>query len=58
MKKILPEYGIQPIEIPRKEIGGEQISASLVRKCIEENKTETLEMLVPESTLKILFRKE
>lgn len=55
MKKILPENGIQLIEVPRKKIGGRYISASLVRKSLDNNDMERLNQLVPKSTQKILF---
>lgn len=56
MKKILPEHGISLVEIPRKEQGGNYISASLTRRYLEERNMEKLKSLVPESTRKILFR--
>lgn len=55
MKRILPAYGVQLVEIPRKRNGQEVISASRVRKCLEENDLDQLDTLVPESTKKILF---
>lgn len=55
MKRILPAYGIQVIEIPRKKDKQTVISASLVRKCLEENDLSQLDTLVPESTKKALF---
>lgn len=55
MKRILPEKGINVIEIPRKEQDNRCISASWVRKCLEENDLEEVKRLVPKSTRKILF---
>lgn len=54
MKKILPEYGIKFVEISRKNIDGKCISASLVRKCIEEENIDRLSKFLPETTMKIL----
>lgn len=56
MKKILPAYGIELVEIPRKQRGKTVISASRVRGCLEENNLEMLDSLVPESTKRLLFR--
>ncbi len=55
MKKILPQYGINLFEIPRKKQNGKYISASLVRKYLEENNKELLRELLPETTMKIIF---
>ena len=50
LKDNLPEYGIEVHEIPRKKYGGQVISASFVRKCIEEGVYDKLPYLVPDST--------
>lgn len=50
MKTILPRYGIKLVIIPRKENGGSAISASRVRKLLEENNFEGIRALVPETT--------
>lgn len=55
MKKILPRYGVQVVEIPRKANGRSVISASQVRQCLSENRMEELDELVPASTKRILF---
>lgn len=55
MKRILPKYGIELVEIPRKEQGDRYISASLVRKYLMDGDTMNLTKLVPVSTVKILF---
>lgn len=54
MERILPKYGIEFIEIPRKKVEGQYISATSVRKCLEEYNLEELSKLVPESTRRIL----
>ena len=51
MKRQLPEYGIEVIEIPRKTLdSGQVISASKVRKNLKEKNWEALEKLVPQTT--------
>ncbi len=56
MKEILPKYGVELREIPRKCLGG-VISASRVRKCLEENNWDEIKRLVPETTYLFLERK-
>lgn len=50
MKELLPAYNIEVIEIPRKETDGKIISASLVRKYLENKDFELIRKLVPKST--------
>ena len=58
MKKILPEYGIQFVEIPRvKSDNDEVISASRVRKLLEQKDFVSIKKLVPESTYKYLIER-
>ncbi|MCM1227451.1 MAG: adenylyltransferase/cytidyltransferase family protein [Clostridium sp.] len=57
MRNILPEHGIEFVEIPRLESDGEAISASKVRKLYEDKDFEALKKLVPETTLKYLISK-
>ena len=54
MKQILPNYGIEIIEIPRKETDDCVISASKVRKALENDEFDKIEKMVPESTLEFL----
>jgi [citrate (pro-3S)-lyase] ligase len=54
MAEILPRHGIDFIEIPRLEMGGEAVSASRIRKLLQEKKINALEELVPETTMKYL----
>jgi citrate lyase synthetase len=59
MKKILPEHGIQLVEILRKTLEGREntaISASLVRRRLEQESIEELADLLPESTVRVLGR--
>lgn len=55
MKKILPKYGMELIEIPRIKINDQYISASSVRRIMEENDKNKLYKLLPETTIKIIF---
>ncbi len=55
MKKILPEYGIEFIVIPRKESDGQVISASRVRKLLEEQRFKEIKKIVPKTTYKYLL---
>lgn len=55
MKEILPSYGIQVVEIPRKKKEERVISASTVRKCLEDNDFIGLDGLIPETTKSVLF---
>ncbi len=50
MLEILPEYGIEVVVIPRKEIEGEVISASRVRELLKNNDMKKIETFVPETT--------
>ncbi len=54
MKKILPRYGIDAIEIPRASVGGHAISASVARKAADSGDTETLLNNVPATTLRFM----
>jgi len=54
MKKILPLYGIKVIEIARKKYETVNISASYVRKCLEEGNIQNIDRFVPETTKHIL----
>ena len=55
MKRILPRYGIQVVEIPQKSDSQSEISASRVRQCLSQNRMEELGELIPASTKRILF---
>lgn len=54
MRTVLPKYGIQFIEIPRKEEGEGVISASRVRRLMQEGNFEEIKNLVPPTTLEFL----
>ncbi|MDR0904335.1 MAG: adenylyltransferase/cytidyltransferase family protein [Ruminococcus sp.] len=57
MARILPDYGVDFEVIPRKEQGENVISASLVRKLLEEKDFDKIAELVPETTLDYLLEK-
>jgi [citrate (pro-3S)-lyase] ligase len=54
MEAILPQYGIRFVEIPRKETGGNVISASRVRELYHNGDFEALKPLIPEATFNYL----
>ena len=54
LHKLLPEYGISLSEIPRLETESTPVSATNVRKLIEEKNTEGVRGLVPETTFQYL----
>jgi [citrate (pro-3S)-lyase] ligase len=54
----LPQAGIDCIIIPRKEVNGKIISASIVRKALQDNAIQVLKDLVPETTLRFFQSEE
>ena len=50
MKRILPSYGVEIIEIPRKTLEDDAISASRVRALLAKNKMKEVKKLVPATT--------
>ncbi len=57
MRDILPMYGIEFIEIPRIKAGDQVVSATTVRKCLDEKDFAKIERLVPKSTYEYLLSK-
>ncbi len=57
IKQVLPKYGISVDEIPRKQIDGNIISASLVRKHLKNKDFQSIEKFVPKSTFEFLLAK-
>lgn len=55
MRNILPRYGIDFCEIPRKEFNGEVISAKSVRAALKVGDFEKISKLVPKTTLNFLI---
>lgn len=54
MKNILPKNGIELIEVPRKKFNGIEISASIVRKKLENNELDNIEKFLTNTTKKML----
>lgn len=54
LEQLLPEYGISLCEIPRLEAENTPVSATTVRKLVEEGNWEALRALVPETTYQYL----
>ena len=54
MKRILPRYGVEFCEIPRKTFGDEPISASTVRAALNAGDIEKVKKLVPDTTFEYL----
>ena len=57
MARILPEYGIEFIEIPRTKINGSIVSASKVRELLEKKEIEKIKPLVPQATYEYCLKK-
>ena len=58
MKEILPQYGVDFVEIPRATTNNNVvINATLVRKMLQENNLKEMETFVPQSTFDILRSK-
>jgi [citrate (pro-3S)-lyase] ligase len=58
MKEVLPGNGVQVLEIPRLEAGSNAVSASIVRKYLQEDEFDKIRQLVPETTYKFLLSDE
>ncbi len=56
MKSILPSYGVEVVEVSRKMMGEEIISASRVRKLINERKWDKVKEIVPKATYEFLCK--
>ena len=57
MKNILPPYNIDVVEIPRREIDGEIISAKTVRAALKVGDFDKVKKLVPAATYEFLREK-
>lgn len=57
MARLLPKFGIEFMEIKRKKSGEQVISASRVRKLMDENRYEEIKELVPETTYSYLLER-
>lgn len=58
LKQVLPRYGIEVIEVYRKEEKGLPISASRVRQLIKEDSLEEIRKIVPKVTYDFLLSEE
>lgn len=58
MEKILPDFGIEFIVIPRLQHGEKAVSASTVRDMIRSGRIEEVKEIVPETTYDFLTSKE
>lgn len=58
MKRILPEYGVEVVEIPRTSLDNEIISASKVRALLKERNFEEAYKFLPEATIRALKSEE
>lgn len=54
----LPKAGVECVIVPRKEASGTPISASTVRRCIQEGRMEDIRELVPETTYHYFLSQE
>ncbi|MDD3225135.1 MAG: [citrate (pro-3S)-lyase] ligase [Clostridium sp.] len=54
MKKLLPGFGVEVVEIARLRVNGEEVTASQVRKLLMEGKMIDVKKLVPEVTYDFL----
>ena len=54
MQQLLPSYGVDFCQIPRREADGAPISAAQVRSLLAQGQTQTLHTLLPESSIRIL----
>ena len=57
LKEILPTYGAEVVEVKRKALMGDIISASKVRELIKQDKISDIEHIVPRSTWEFLNTK-
>lgn len=58
LMKILPQYGVEVVLVPRKELNNTAISASIVRDKLKNGKLEELKSLVPKTTFDFLISPE
>jgi len=57
MRRILPQFGVEFVEIPRVEFAGQVISASRVRRLLADKDFEGISKIVPPTTLNYLVRR-
>ncbi len=54
MKEVLPKYGVEVVEIKRKAVDGDIISASKVRELLKKGEFEQVKKYLPVETLELL----
>ena len=50
MARLLPEYGVELVQLPRKEMEGRAVSASYVRACMAQDDLCAIKAVVPQTT--------
>jgi [citrate (pro-3S)-lyase] ligase len=55
MKRILPRYGVETVQLERRREGDAVVSAFRVREALRKEAYETVRQLVPESTLRFIL---
>lgn len=58
MKKLLPDFAIAAVEIPRTSVAGAAVSAYRVREALRREAYETVRELVPQSTFDFLMSED
>jgi [citrate (pro-3S)-lyase] ligase len=58
MRRLLPGFGVEPVEVPRLEAGGAPVSASRVREALRSGRLGEARDLVPEPTWRFLTSEE
>ncbi len=56
LKKVLSKYGVDLVEFERFEVDGEAVSASTVRKCLDEKNFDKLKKITPQTTFEFLTK--
>lgn len=56
MRLLLPQYGVEVIEIPRKCVNGAAISATQVRTLILQGRLDALDALLPQSSIDYILK--
>ena len=58
MKQVLGEYGIEVVEIPRRQLDGVEISASSVRERMKAGDYDAIRRMVPQTTMDFLLSEQ
>ena len=57
-KQVLGEYGIEVVEIPRRQLDGVEISASRVRERMKAGDYDAIRRMVPQTTMDFLLSEQ